>query len=270
MIEIVNRETGELLDADSVPGLAEIAALHHAQLAKLTEAVEDLADGAGMDPQAANGPRRPIVWSRLTGVDLERTWTALADWVGWLRGRYPLANQVPLCWWRHPELVEELSALWLAWRDAYVERGAPLTAGADWHGRCLPDLLRRIRAGGWNIPCESEHRDSVASLYDARRVDAPDEFAGRISAPETKSPRLLEGEVMDIEEMKAALRTGAATRVGGLPDSPVELCGEFWCPDNDTWVRVESPEVVAYLTDAQRRLAIAREADGEATRREPL
>ena len=28
MIEIVNRETGELLDADSVPGLAEIAALH--------------------------------------------------------------------------------------------------------------------------------------------------------------------------------------------------------------------------------------------------
>ena len=68
---------------------------------------------------------------------------------------------------------------------------------------------------------------------------------------------------MDGEEMKAALRTGAATRVGGLPDSPVELHGEFWCPEADTWVRVESPEVVAYLTDAQRRLAIAREADGE-------
>ena len=269
MIEIVNRETGELLDADSVPGLAEIAALHHVQLAKLTEAIEDLADDAGMDPQAAHGPRRPIVWSRLTGADLEHTWTALADWVGWLRGRYPLANQVPLCWWRHPELVEELSALWLAWRDAYVERGAPLTAGADWHARCLPDLLRRIRAGGWNIPCESEHRDSVASLYDARRVDAPDEFAGSISAPETSSRRFLEGEVMDVEEMKAALRTGAATRVGGLPDSPVELRGEFWCPEADTWVRVESPEVVAYLTDAQRRLAIAREADGEATHHEP-
>ena len=68
---------------------------------------------------------------------------------------------------------------------------------------------------------------------------------------------------MDLEEMKAAMRTGAATRVGGLPDSPVELRGEFWCPDNDTWVRVESPEVTSYLRDAQRRLVIAREADGE-------
>jgi hypothetical protein len=264
MIEIVDRETGELLDADSVPGLAEIAALHHAQLAKLTEAVEDLADGTGMDPQAANGPRRPIVWSRLTGSDLERTWTALADWVGWLRGRYPLANQVPLCWWRHPELVEELSALWLAWREAYLEKGAPLTAGADWHARCLPDLLRRIRAGGWNIACESEHRDSVASLYDARSVDAPEDFAQRISAPGTREPSITGGEVMDVEEMDAALRAGAATRLGGLPDSPVELRGEFWCADGATWVRVESPEVTAYLTDAQRRLAIARETDGQA------
>ena len=263
MIEIVNRETGELLDADSIPGLAEIAALHHAQLAKLTEAVADLVDGAGTDPQAANGPRRPIVWARLNGAELEHTWTALAGWVGWLRGRYPLANQVPLCWWRHPELVEELSALWLAWRDAYVERGAPLTAGADWHARCLPDLLRRIRAGGWNIACEAQHRDSVESLYDARSVDSPDEFAGRISEPRTREASITGGEVMDVEEMKAALQAGTATRLGELPDSPVELRGEFWCPDGETWVRVESPEVTSYLRDAQRRLVIAREADGE-------
>ena len=74
---------------------------------------------------------------------------------------------------------------------------------------------------------------------------------------------------MDVEEMKAALQAGTATRLGELPDSPVELRGEFWCPDGETWVRVESPEVVAYLTDAQCRLAIAREADGEATHREP-
>ena len=133
MIEIVNRETGELLDADSVPGWprSQPSTTHSSPSSLRLSRISRTALAWIRRPRTvhagrSSGPGSPA-------AELERTWTALAEWVGWLRGRYPLANQVPLCWWRHPELVEELSALWLAWRDAYVEQGAPLTAGADWH-----------------------------------------------------------------------------------------------------------------------------------------
>jgi hypothetical protein len=238
---------------------AEIAALHSAQLAELTEAVGDLGDGAGMDPQAPNGPHRPIVWSRLTGVDLERIWTALAD-VGVARGRFPVANQVPYVGGaRSSSRSAPPSGSRGATRTSSgVHRSRPAPTGM--RGAC-PKLLRRIRAGGWNIACE-EHRSSVESLTTpecrrARRV------AGRIGAPTTSKPPITEGEVKDVEEMKAALQAGAATRLGELPDSPIELSGELWCMDGASWGCVVSPEVAAYLTDAQRRLVIAREVDGE-------
>ena len=208
MIEIVNRETGELLDADSVPGLAEIAALHHAQLA---QAHRGCRGSRGRRWHGSAGRERPTPADRLGPArperSCERTWTALADWVGWLRGRYPLANQVPLCWWRHPELVEELSALWLAWRDAYVERGAPLTAGADWHGAVparapAPHPCRRLehRLRG-RAPRQRREPLRRAERRRARRVRRTHQ-----RAKDTSKPSITGGEVMDVEEMKAACR----------------------------------------------------------------
>jgi len=54
-------------------------------------------------------------------------------WVGWLVDHYSLDRRhVPQCWAEHWELVEELSALRLAWEGAYAT-----TAHADaplaWH-----------------------------------------------------------------------------------------------------------------------------------------
>ena len=50
----------------------------------------------------------------------------LRAWVAWIRHRYPLAKRVPACWAEHPEVVEELTALWLAWQQAYEDRRASL------------------------------------------------------------------------------------------------------------------------------------------------
>ena len=44
MIDIVDPRTGELMDTDSVPGLAEVAALHAEHLEALTDAVEQLTE----------------------------------------------------------------------------------------------------------------------------------------------------------------------------------------------------------------------------------
>lgn len=258
MIELVNRETGELLDADSVPGLAVIAALHDERIARVQELLEELMDGEG-----SGAHQRPIVWDQLTPMQLEATWRSLAQWVGWLRGRYPLAHQLPACWWRHPELVEELSALWLAWRDAYIEKGAALSAGADWHARALPELLRRLRGGGWNLACEDGHRPLVLSLYDDRAVDVLDDFEQHISTAVTTVTSNRGARSMDRDDMDKALASGAARRLGQHPDSPVATDDGYWMRDADGWASVDAEDIVSFLRDAESRLLMADRAVAE-------
>ncbi len=173
------------------------------------------------------------MWHDLTPHEAQRTWRALAEWVGWLRGRYPLAHQVPLCWWRHPELVEELTALWLAWRDAYVEKGAPLSAPADWHGRWLPEFLRRIGAGGWNLACEGEHK---AARHRPVRRPPGGRRQRSSTAPRAPDPDRSTAERWsrcsdDVEMHEAIVMAGCATRLGSLPDSPVDLRREVLGPE---------------------------------------
>jgi hypothetical protein len=89
----------------------------------------------------------------------------LDSWTGWLRHRYPLARRIPDCWAHHPELVEELTALWLAWQGAYQQPDAPLTAAADWHDRWLPGLLHRLEHGPFALDCSEAHAPRPAIVY---------------------------------------------------------------------------------------------------------
>jgi len=113
-------------------------------------------------------------WPTASPPAAEQMWLELAGWVGWLRGRYPVAERVPACWWRHSEVVEELTALWLAWLHAYTDPDAELTGPIDFHSRHLPDTLTRIRA--WGVHCETDHRDRGSFVYDERQVDDPEAF----------------------------------------------------------------------------------------------
>ena len=115
--------------------------------------------------------RSPAAWSwRDLGPGAsEQLRDELSLWVGWLRSRYPLARKVPPCWPEHPELVEELTALWLAWQYAYEERDAPLTAAADWHDRWLPGVLHRLEHGPFAIDCANEHHGRSPTSYEELR-----------------------------------------------------------------------------------------------------
>lgn len=255
--EIVDPRTGELIDTDCIPGLATVVALHDEQITRLAMDVEHLHE-AGPSPEASSAP---WTWRNLPGAAAERQWLELADWVGWVRGRYPLARQIPLCWWRHPELVEELTALWLAWKDAYATKHAHLAAPADWHARWLPDFLRRVGAGGWNIACEGSHKERVSGLYDGRRVDDENDFhkhleaQRRETAEQRSNPMSLEDDIV-----LAAIEAGQAHRLGDSPDSPVSYDGRYWTLADDHWVEIQDQEAVAYLEDAERRLRLADEA----------
>lgn len=75
----------------------------------------------------------PIVWSAHTTEDAALLLEELDVWVNWLIERYRLDQRtIPECWFEHPELLEEISALHLAWEGAYATTAAP-DAPLSWH-----------------------------------------------------------------------------------------------------------------------------------------
>lgn len=108
---------------------------------------------------------RPWCWRDLGPKAAEELWAQLIEWVDWLRSRYPLAKKIPPCWAEHPEIVEELTALWLAWHGAYVDSNASMTAAVEWHDHWLPGLLHRLDQGPFALNCSSEHLTRPSSAY---------------------------------------------------------------------------------------------------------
>ena len=84
--------------------------------------------------------------------ELERWNAHLAAWVPWLVDTYRLHETIPACWPEHTQLVEELSASWLMWRDAWLTPSSPV-APSTWHA-ALANMVGRIRAL-WPAPCSN-------------------------------------------------------------------------------------------------------------------
>jgi len=130
-------------------------------LADILGRLADLEGSSGAEPSTTTS----WCWRYAGAKARERLHGALSDWVDWIRHRYPLARRIPDCWSKHPEVVEELTALWLAWQAAYVEADAPLTAGAEWHDRWLPGVLFRLEHGAMALDCRQHHQERPAAMY---------------------------------------------------------------------------------------------------------
>jgi hypothetical protein len=105
-----------------------------------------------------SGPPIPLMWAAHTPDEQRHFLDELDVWVTWLVDHYRLDRRyVPECWPKHWELIEELSALHLAWEAAYATTAhadAPLT----WHERLG---LTRARLAEWaaRTGCRAgEHR----------------------------------------------------------------------------------------------------------------
>lgn len=144
---------------------------------EMTDAVADLVTRMESNEDSAPGSdigRSGVTawcWRDLGPEAAETLWHELTGWVGWVRHRYPLAKRVPACWTEHPEVVEELTALWLAWSAAYSERDAPLTGPIDWHDRWLAGVLHRLEHGMFALDCGQGHHERPPSAY-ADTMDA--------------------------------------------------------------------------------------------------
>ncbi|MGW4593258.1 hypothetical protein ACWEKJ_38575 [Amycolatopsis thermoflava] len=92
-------------------------------------------------------------------VDPERSlqaWNRLHEWVRWLAAQFRLTALLPPCWPQHPVLVEELTALYLAWDGAWKSSAPPEAPSA------FLERLDRARVRwadtNWGIPrCDGSH-----------------------------------------------------------------------------------------------------------------
>lgn len=88
----------------------------------------------------------PVDWELLTAEQADIEWAHLNRWVNWLRRTYGLpASVVPPLWHRHPELVEELSAL-RTHRIALFDPNGASVGPLRWH---QDFALARARLRDW-------------------------------------------------------------------------------------------------------------------------
>lgn len=103
------------------------------------------------------GAARPYLFAAHSPEEQLSALLALDEWVGWLVDRYNLDRRtIPPCWASHGELIEELSALRLAWLTAYAQMG-PGDGPLGWHERFAHG---RARLADWaaRTGCAGAHR----------------------------------------------------------------------------------------------------------------
>jgi uncharacterized protein YoxC len=107
---------------------------------------------------------RAIWWPDLpAGQERAAAQRLLRAWVDEvLRGHHPELAQDSLqaCWYRHDDVLDELTALHAAWHAAYRGKAAPATAAIEWHDRWLPGCMARCKAAIKARPCDTDGHQS--------------------------------------------------------------------------------------------------------------
>lgn len=113
------------------------------------------AEMSDFEPDDRDGSSAPIgpdviSWRELVDADARAAWTELRAWVEWFTVRYHVSESVvPVCWYKHGDLVEELSALHIAHEAAFDESDAGF-GPIGWHERlnlAMPRLRQRYAGG---------------------------------------------------------------------------------------------------------------------------
>lgn len=125
----------------------------------------------------ADRPAIPFRWENLDPDQTRDTWQKLGHWVRWLCQRFRI-DDIPPCWYQHGDLVEELTALWLAWEGSYYSdaRFDDPVRWLDWLARTRTRLARRSPRCGIGTHKEhglgQTHDDSVFAVFVAQQSTA--------------------------------------------------------------------------------------------------
>lgn len=133
---------------------------------EISEAVRlhDEAIGQVVEILADEGTGGPLHWETMTPARRALVMSQLSQFVGFLDRTYfqylPDFNLKP-CWWRHPDVVWQLTALWAAFRVTYRPSARPGNEQATWHLHILWPTLERLRKSSLR-PCNAtEHKPEM-------------------------------------------------------------------------------------------------------------
>lgn len=112
-------------------------------------------------------PPAAFRWDLLHDADRSTTLEALDTFVTWLVERYRLQRHIPPCWAEHGAYIEELSALWIAWRGV-MEMPDRTDAWLSWHDH-LHRLVSRCR-DLWMTGCTADSHTAVVRSSTSERM----------------------------------------------------------------------------------------------------
>lgn len=124
-----------------------------ARASQHAETVQGLSDGfaaleaALIDKANLATPSR-WAWQFLTQKEASQLWLEVRWFVDSFVTRYPLKTDValPPCWYRHSLALDELTAVYAAWREAFCGGDRPTTSMTSWWDRWLWPALHRLSA----------------------------------------------------------------------------------------------------------------------------
>lgn len=96
----------------------------------------------------------PWLWDVLEPEAQRALWTELDAFVSWLQNRIlrhnsSRLNWLPSCWYKHPDAVEQLTALMVAHKASYNPKMTTASHSlVDWFHRCLWPTMEVIKSRG--------------------------------------------------------------------------------------------------------------------------
>ena len=118
----------------------------------------------------------PYCWRYVSASEARGLWVRLREWVDWVNARYFSSSweSIRPCWFRHPAVVEELTALWAAWEAAYrASDGDGFSDAALWWHEKLHTVVLRL----WDeqfAECKAGHQEP--DVYERITDPSFDEF----------------------------------------------------------------------------------------------
>ncbi|MEU3650983.1 hypothetical protein AB0E59_47040 [Lentzea sp. NPDC034063] len=187
-----------VLDVEFLPevvsDLASTSELHDHQLAELAGVVSELGGSVATVRDETQSLREFLLelqeslvervnlrrpnrwaWGFLARDEAAQLWSELRWFVDYLIARYPLSSdmRIPPCWYCHTVAVDELTALYAAWRHAYCSGDQPSDEMIAWRNRWLWPTLQNLHAHADWRECKAQ-RQHVAPA--ARQELTDDSF----------------------------------------------------------------------------------------------